>query len=95
MHGGTLVAFFMTIEMSVALRNAGSTQIETSMGTTPKMQIRTGALPANYARLTPLRSSQNLPRRPVGRARPPVSQCSATGESVGGVARKFCYFDDP
>jgi hypothetical protein len=39
----------MSIQMSVALRNARSAQIETSIGTTPKVQIRTGAQPANCA----------------------------------------------
>lgn len=39
----------MTIQMGTTLRNSRSAQIETTIGTTPKVQIRTGAQPANCA----------------------------------------------
>ncbi|QRF60256.1 hypothetical protein [Variovorax paradoxus] len=39
----------MTIQMGATLRNARSAAIETTIGTTPKIQIRTGAQPANCA----------------------------------------------
>ncbi|BEP44025.1 hypothetical protein [Variovorax sp. V15] len=39
----------MTIQMGTSLRNARSAQIEITIGTTPKVQIRTGAQPANCA----------------------------------------------
>ncbi|AVQ81646.1 hypothetical protein [Variovorax sp. PMC12] len=39
----------MTIQMGTALRNARSAQIETTIGTSAKVQIRTGAQPANCA----------------------------------------------
>jgi len=39
----------MTIQMSTALRNARSAAIETTIGTAPKVQIRSGAQPANCA----------------------------------------------
>lgn len=39
----------MTIQMGTALRNARSAVIETTIGTTPKVQIRTGAQPATPA----------------------------------------------
>lgn len=39
----------MAIQMSVARRTARATASETSIGTAPKVQIRTGAQPANCA----------------------------------------------
>lgn len=39
----------MTIQMGATLRNARSAQIETTIGTSAKVQIRTGAQPANCA----------------------------------------------
>lgn len=39
----------MTIQMGTTLRNARSAQIETTIGTSAKVQIRTGAQPANCA----------------------------------------------
>lgn len=39
----------MSLQFSVALRNARANQIESTLGTTPKLQIRTGAQPANCA----------------------------------------------
>lgn len=39
----------MTIQMGTTLRTARSTQIETTVGASPKVQIRTGAQPANCA----------------------------------------------
>lgn len=39
----------MAIQMGTTLRNARSTQIETTIGASPKVQIRTGAQPANCA----------------------------------------------
>lgn len=39
----------MAIQMSVARRTARATASETAIGTTPKVQIRTGAQPANCA----------------------------------------------
>lgn len=39
----------MTIQIGATLRTALVTQIETSIGTTPKVQIRTGAQPATPA----------------------------------------------
>lgn len=39
----------MTIQLSVAARNAGLDSFETSAGATAKLQIRTGAQPANCA----------------------------------------------
>lgn len=39
----------MTIQLSVAVRNARLDSIETTVGTAPKLQIRTGAPPANCA----------------------------------------------
>jgi hypothetical protein len=39
----------MPIQLSVAVRNARLDVIETTIGTSPKLQIRTGAQPANCA----------------------------------------------
>lgn len=39
----------MTIQLSVAVRNGRLDSIETTVGTAPKLQIRTGAVPANCA----------------------------------------------
>lgn len=39
----------MTVQKSVAVRNAGLDAEETAVGTSPKLQIRTGAQPANCA----------------------------------------------
>lgn len=39
----------MTIQFSVAVRNARLDAIETTIGTAPKLQLRTGAPPANCA----------------------------------------------
>jgi hypothetical protein len=39
----------MTIQLSVAARNAGLDSFETAAGATAKLQIRTGAQPANCA----------------------------------------------
>lgn len=39
----------MTVQRSVTLRNAIADVIETTIGTAPKLQIRTGAQPANCA----------------------------------------------
>lgn len=39
----------MTIQMSVAVRAAEADAIETAVGTSPKLQLRTGAKPANCA----------------------------------------------
>jgi hypothetical protein len=39
----------MAVQLSVAVRNARLDVIETTMGTSPKLQIRTGAQPANCA----------------------------------------------
>lgn len=39
----------MTIQLSTTLRNAMVGQYESTIGTTPKLQIRTGAQPANCA----------------------------------------------
>lgn len=39
----------MSLQYSTALRNAQLDQAETTVGTTPKLQIRTGAPPANCA----------------------------------------------
>jgi hypothetical protein len=39
----------MAVQLSVAVRNARLDAIETVVGTTPKLQIRTGAQPANCA----------------------------------------------
>lgn len=39
----------MAVQLSVAVRNARLDSIETTAGTSPKLQIRTGAQPANCA----------------------------------------------
>lgn len=39
----------MTMQLSVAVRNAQLDVFETTVGTTPKLQILTGSLPANCA----------------------------------------------
>lgn len=39
----------MAIQFSTAYRNAAADQFETTVGTAPKLQIRTGAQPANAA----------------------------------------------
>lgn len=39
----------MTVQLSVASRNARLDAIETAVGTSPKLQIRTGAQPASCA----------------------------------------------
>lgn len=39
----------MTVQLSVAARNARLDSIETTLGTTPILEIRTGAQPANCA----------------------------------------------
>lgn len=39
----------MTVQLSVAVRNARLDVIESTVGTSPKLQIRTGAQPANCA----------------------------------------------
>lgn len=39
----------MTIQLSVAVRNARADAYESTIGTGPKLQIRTGAQPANCA----------------------------------------------
>jgi len=39
----------MALQRSVACRNAQLDVVETTIGTTPKLQIRTGAVPANCA----------------------------------------------
>jgi hypothetical protein len=39
----------MTIQTSVAVRNAANDARETAIGTSPKLQLRTGAQPANCA----------------------------------------------
>lgn len=39
----------MTIQLSTTLRNAMVGQYESTIGTTPKLQLRTGAQPANAA----------------------------------------------
>ncbi len=39
----------MAIQLGTTLRNAKANQYETTVGTTPKLQIRTGAQPANCA----------------------------------------------
>lgn len=39
----------MSVQASVAVRNAKLDAIEVTVGTTPKLQIRTGAQPANCA----------------------------------------------
>ncbi|MBX3610399.1 MAG: hypothetical protein KF871_10945 [Hydrogenophaga sp.] len=39
----------MAIQLSVAVRNARGDSLETTTGTAPKLQIRTGAQPANCA----------------------------------------------
>lgn len=39
----------MTIQLSAAVRNARLDAIETAIGTTPQLKIRTGAPPANVA----------------------------------------------
>lgn len=39
----------MTIQLSVAVRNAMANQLEATAGTSPKLQIRTGAQPADCA----------------------------------------------
>jgi hypothetical protein len=39
----------MAIQQSVSVRNARLNAIETTVGTSPKLQIRTGAAPANCA----------------------------------------------
>lgn len=39
----------MAIQLSVAVRNARINAIETTIGTSPKLQLRTGAQPANCA----------------------------------------------
>lgn len=39
----------MAIQLSVTLRNARINAVESTIGTTPKLQIRTGAQPANCA----------------------------------------------
>lgn len=46
-----LAAFFIrfAVQLSVAVRNARLDQIETTIGTSPVLRIRTGAQPANCA----------------------------------------------
>jgi hypothetical protein len=39
----------MTLQRSVAVRDAQLNAVETAIGTTPKLQVRTGAQPANCA----------------------------------------------
>jgi hypothetical protein len=39
----------MAIQLSVAVRNAKADAVETTVGTAPKLQIRTGAQPADCA----------------------------------------------
>lgn len=53
----------MTIQNSVALRNAILDQRETTIGTAPKLQFRSGAQPANCAaaRTGTLIAEQSLP----------------------------------
>lgn len=39
----------MTVQFSVAVRNATLDAVETAVGASPKLQLRTGAQPANCA----------------------------------------------
>lgn len=39
----------MTVQYSAAVRDAKNDQVETTIGTAPKLQLRTGAQPANTA----------------------------------------------
>ena len=84
----------MAIQLSVAVRNARINAIESTVGTSPKLQLRTGAQPANCAAADSgsLLAELTLPSDWVGAASSGASALSGTwsGTATGtGTAAHF------
>lgn len=87
----------MAVQLSVAVRNARLDAIETTIGTTPKLQLRTGAAPANCAAASTgsLLVEEDLPSDWAAaagsgsKAKSGTWQAAATGSGDAGHFRIF------
>lgn len=87
----------MAVQLSVAVRNARLDAIETTIGTTPKLQVRTGAAPANCAAASTgtLLVEEDLPSdwaaaaASGAKAKSGTWQAAATGTGTAGHFRIF------
>lgn len=84
----------MAVQLSVASRNARLDAIETAVGTAPKLQIRTGAQPANCAAADSgtLLCEMTLPSDWASAAASGAKAKSGTWSGTGAAAGTAAHF---
>jgi hypothetical protein len=84
----------VSIQLSDRVRNARLNAIETTIGTTPVLKIRTGAQPANCAAADSgtVLAAVNLPSDWMGNAASGVKSLAGTWADVGAAAGSAAHF---
>jgi hypothetical protein len=84
----------VSIQLSDRVRNARLNAIETTIGTTPVLKIRTGAQPANCAAADSgtVLAAVNLPSDWMGNAASGVKSLAGTWADVGAAAGSAAHY---
>jgi hypothetical protein len=84
----------MTVQYSDAVRDAKNDQVETTIGTSPKLQLRSGAQPANCAAADSgtLLAEMTLPSDWMANSSGGVKSKSGTWSTTGSAAGTIAHY---